>query len=292
MCGMAVPLAVCAGDGEALFKANCMACHQVENREQPVVGPSLVEVNHLYGKKPKAFLQWCKEPGQKRKGAIQMPSMAHLKDAELLAVMEYIKTVTKGKKFKPEKGKKGDPYKVTGDAAKQPRVQRIFMKDASPASIAVTLDGVESLCWDATSCRMRYAWSGGFIDGFDYWKGNGKGLASVKGEVYYRAAGGQVSGLELDGVDVAPRFKGYVIEKGLPTFVYELGDVRVKESVVNAGGKLAIRIRVEGAGGGARYALGGLEKTDFSYSSGKMEDGALVLTRDECRDFTLTFSKK
>lgn len=282
-----------AQPGKDLFNMNCMACHQLENKNQPIVGPSLVEINHLYGNKPKEFLEWCKEPGKKRKDAIQMPSMAHVAEADLLAIHKYIQEATKGKKFVPDKKVKVDPYKVTGDAAKQPRLQRIFMKDSSPASMAVTLDGQHSLCWDAVSCRLRYVWTGGFIDGYDYWKGNGKALAAPVGKIYYSAPGPElVSGLQLDGVSGAPSFGGYEMTGGLPTYHYELGGAKVSEEISNKEGKLSIRIRVQGADGGARYALGDLEKTELSYSAGTVDNGSLVLNKEQVADFTLTFSPK
>ncbi|SHK41429.1 Cytochrome c553 [Rubritalea squalenifaciens DSM 18772] len=286
------PLSLSAGNGEQLYKMNCAACHQVENRQQPVVGPSLVEVNHLYAKKPKKYLEWCKEPGKKRKDAIQMPSMAHIPDEDLLDILEYIKTATKGKKFKPEKGVKPDPYKLTGEAAKKPRMQRIFMKDTSPASIAVTIDGQQSLCWDTVSCRMRYAWSGGFIDGYAYWKGNGNDLATPVGEIYYRAPGELRAGLVIAGTETAPKYQGYSVAGGLPTFLYQLGPAKVKETILSKDGKLAIRIQVEGSSAEVRYPLGDLAKTDVTHSAGKLDKGMLVLTASEAKDFTLTFNAK
>ena len=53
-------------------------------------------------------------------------------------------------------------------APQKKRPGAIKMPDASPASIAVALDDTNSLCWDAGTCRLRYAWTGGFIDGFPY----------------------------------------------------------------------------------------------------------------------------
>ena len=38
------------------------------------------------------------------------------------------------------------------------RMRRAFMPDSGPASIAVTLPGEQSYCWDAGACRFRYAW--------------------------------------------------------------------------------------------------------------------------------------
>jgi len=47
-----------------IFEQNCMACHQVENKKQPIVGPSLVEISHFYKKDLAGFVKWCNSPGK------------------------------------------------------------------------------------------------------------------------------------------------------------------------------------------------------------------------------------
>jgi cytochrome c551/c552 len=153
-----------AASAEKVFQQNCMACHQVENKKEPIVGPSLVEIAHIYKKDVAGFVKWCNAPKKKRKDAIEMPSMAHVGNDNLKLVHAWILNETKGKKFVPEKKnekkKKTDPYARTVSEGSQPSLQRIFLADSSPASIAVTIDGQHSLCWDTVSCRMRYAWKG------------------------------------------------------------------------------------------------------------------------------------
>ncbi len=273
-----------------LMKNNCAACHQLENKKGlPVVGPSLVEINHLYKNDPKGFVKWCISPGKKRKNAIQMPSMATVGEKNLAAIHGYIKQLTKGKKYKPEKVVKADPYALTGEQLTKPRILRIFLKDTSPASIAVTLNGQHSLCWDTVSCRLRYAWSGGFINGFPYWKGNGNNLAQVVGEVYYRAPEKVTSGIDLEGVEGKPRFMGYSVTAGLPTFRYAIGDVVITEAIGNDAGKLSIEVKVSNAKGAVKYALGDLSKGEFTHSKGKLVSEALHLTAAEALNFTMTF---
>ena len=134
--------------GELLFGAMCAACH-VHDRMH--VGPSLVEIAGLYGDKRKDFLAWCKDPQPKRKGVIQMPSMAALTDAHLMSIHGYIVASTKG------------------------------MKE-------VVVNNDYHFCFDAGACRLRYVWKGDFVDGWPVWKSNGNGLAKVVGEVLLREA--------------------------------------------------------------------------------------------------------
>lgn len=291
--GLLVDRGIARPDSKLLFEQNCMACHQLENKKKPVVGPSLVEIAHLYKDDVVGFVKWCNVPGKKRKDAVQMPSMAHVGKKGLEGIHGWILEATKGKKFVVKKPKNKDRY--AGPVVKGPKLQRIFLKDSSPASIAVTIDGQHSLCWDTVSCRMRYVWLGGFIDGYPYWKGNGNAFAKTVGEIYYRAPMGQVSGLVGVGGSEAPVFKGYKMVKGLPVFSYSLGGAMVSEAILDRSGSLVIRVRIDsgkGVGGEVRYPLGNLDGSQFRYSKGKLVDGVLVLTAAEAVDFELVFDVK
>ena len=275
-----------------IFKKNCSACHQLANEKAPVVGPSLVEINHLYEKDEKKFIDWCVKPGKVRAGAIQMPSMAHLKMEDLAAVHGWIKTVTKGKKFVKPKKKQVDLYKLSLTEAKKPRIQRIFLPDASPASMAITIDGENSLCWDTVSCRLRYAWEGGFIDGYPYWRSNGGQVAKIAGDIYYRAPLDLEASMKVADTSAPPKYKGYKVLNGLPEFHYSIGPVKVSETISNDSGKMVITIKTSGVVGSLTYPLGDMSKCDFTYSKGKLLDGSLVLNSKDASEFEIRFSAK
>ena len=281
-----------APTAKTLFEQNCLACHQVENKRTPVVGPSLVEINHVYKDDLAGFIKWCNAPGQKRKNVIQMPSMAHVGDKGLTEIHKWIKEATKGKKFQPDAPKKEVPAWEVLKESDKPRLHRIFLPYTSPASMAVTIDGKHSFCWDTVSCRMRYIWKGGYIDGNPYWKGNGNRLANLMGVIYYQAPQGISAGIAEGGKDAAPHFKGYKLVNGLPEFHYTIGKLSVKEAYSNKGGDLQVDIKVTGHVGKIRYPLGDLGKTDLTYSAGKLVEGALELSKDEAASFQLIFKSK
>lgn len=278
-----------------IFDLNCVACHQVVNKKEPIVGPSLVEIAHIYRKDLAGFVKWCNSPKRKRKGAIEMPSMAHVGDENLKKIHAWILNETKGKKFVPKKKKNEDPFAYAKSRTPGPRLQRIFMADSSPASIAITIDGQHSLCWDTLSCRMRYVWKGGYIDGYPYWQRNGNAFAQIMGEVYYRAPKDLTSGLVAEGFDEAPKFKGYKMVDGLPVFSYAIGNYQVKEKILNREGNLVIKVSIDDVDdldGGVKYPLGDLDKTELEYSKGKLQNGFLVLTAKEAKSFELIFNLK
>ena len=280
-----------AEDTAKLYQMNCLACHKVENKKPPFVGPSLVEINHLYKNDLEGFIKWCKVPGKKRKNAINMPSMAHLGDEKLSEIHAYIKKITAGKKWVPKEEVQEDKYKLSGAAVTQPRVQRMFMPNASPAAIAVTLDGKHSLCWDTLSCRLRYIWHGGFSDASPHWQSKGNTLAPPVGEIYFTSKNKGASGFLL-GSDPKPKFEDYEMKNKLPEFRYRLGQMLIKEGYSNDNGAVRIDFTITNPPSELSYVLGDLEKAKLTHSKGKLEQGGLKLTAEEARSFSLTFEPK
>ena len=278
----ALSAATAAPDGEQLFKTNCSACHLLD---QMVVGPSLVEVRSLYDGKPDEFVKWAIAPQKKRPGAIEMPSQAHIGEEGLRAIYAHVMEVSKGVVAK--KQEKGDPYAAAPMHLARPQVQRIFMPNASPASIAVALDAANSLCWDAGTCRLRYAWTGGFIDGFPYWQGNGSSLAKIVGAVKYTEAASPF------GKDAAVKFLGYKVKDGLPVFRYKVGERMVTEAYrpVGEGEGFVRSFNVSTA---TPLVLDFPEQSGVTVTTdkGKLAGGKLSLTAAEAASFNLTFSLK
>lgn len=204
-------------DGEQLHTLNCAACHLLD---QGLVGPSLVEIRKLYLDKPDDFVKWALAPGKKRPGAVDMPAMIHVGEPGLRAIHAHMMKIAEGAKEK--KIDKGDPFLHSPTQAVRPQIQRIFLPNAGPAAIAIALDDQVSLCWDAGECRFRYAWTGGFIDGYPYWKGNGSSVAQIKGKVRYTETTPLFPG--------TPSFKGYEIKNKLPVFHYTIGGIEISET--------------------------------------------------------------
>jgi hypothetical protein len=193
-----------------------------------VVGPSLVEISGIYRNDPDGFVKWCLAPQHKREGAIEMPSMAHLGEPTLRELHKYILGQAGGKK--EQKKSDNDPFAVPAAQVRRPQVQRMFLPEASPAAIAVALPGDLSFCFDASECRLRYVWKGGFIDAWSYWKGNGSSQAKLGGEVIYREARFPLKWLA--GKARPPKFLGYRVGKdGLPSFRYQRAGVNWTETI-------------------------------------------------------------
>lgn len=266
---------------EQLFTMNCSACHLPN---QQVVGPSLVEIRKLYNGKPDLFIEWAKNPVQKRKGAIEMPSMAHIPDEQLKLIYDHILEISKG--LEEVKQEKGDPFALSPTVAQRPNLLRTFMPDAGPAAIAVAIDHTWSYCWDAGPCRLRYIWQDGFVDSFPVWRGNGNGLAKIIGT---RVLTEEEHPLVSLGGDEEPEFLGYLMEDGLPTFHYRLGRTKVSERLFAEGDKLHRQFTLNPAPNQPlRIKLAEQDGVTWTTDDGRISDGILTLQKTPAAAFTLT----
>jgi hypothetical protein len=116
----------------------------------------------------------------------------------------------------------------------RPYVQRTFLPNTGPASIAVALPGDQNYCWDAGECRLRYAWRGAFIDASANWRGNGNDLAVLPSEPWWRADQDAFP-LNLGTSESIPpvKFLGYKLDNGIPEFHYRVGDAEVFEKITS-----------------------------------------------------------
>lgn len=271
--------------GELLFGAMCAACH-VHDRMH--VGPSLVEIAGLYGDKRKDFLAWCKDPQPKRKGVIQMPSMAALTDAHLMSIHGYIVASTKG--MKEVVVKDADKFRASPSMRKRPLVMRLFMPDAGPAAIAVAVNNDYHFCFDAGACRLRYVWKGDFVDGWPVWKSNGNGLAKVVGEVLLREAKSPLPVAE----NAKRKFLGYRLKDGLPTFRYRVGEVEVQERITMSsdGQALARHFVLRGAPADWRMMFVASDKLDYFSEHGLFEGAMFTPNKGKEAAFTVIMEEK
>jgi uncharacterized cupredoxin-like copper-binding protein len=180
-------------------------------------------------------------------------------------------------------------------AVERPTFARLFLPDAGPAAIAVALPGAQNFCWDAGNCRLRYAWSGGFVDPTMLFNSNGSKLAKILGDVYWRSGGDEnTCGMKFgDRPTAAVDFKGYRVIDGLPEFHYHVDGVVVKEHITaTEGGKLAWRFNVEGAPGDVRVFAPAADGVSIAADAGARDGDFWRVPQAEADQFTLQISKQ
>ena len=170
-----------------------------------------------------------------------------------------------------------------------PVVYRTFMPDAGPAAIVVTLPNEQSYCWDAGTCRLRYAWRG-YVDNSEHWHGNGKRLSKPVGDVYYRDQAGFP--FHLGSPDSQPKdvqFKGYRVVDRYPHFRYLVDGVEVVEVIraVEAGNGLVREFRVGPVSGDVYFSVHAQDGMEYVPSAGAFEGNTLRLTPEQAEHFTI-----
>ncbi len=177
---------------------------------------------------------------------------------------------------------------------RRPFVQRVFMPDSGPASIAVALPGEQNFCWDAGTCRLRYAWSGGFVDASEHWRGNGSAVARLPAEPWWKASA-EVPALRVGAVHAEPpavSFLGYQLEDGIPEFRYRAGAIEVREKITasSTGRGLSLRYRLTGATTTVWVPMPVAKGIRWLASAGEASHDHLRLTPEQAAEFTLTLS--
>ncbi len=271
--------------GQEQYTINCSACHVLD---QMVVGPSLVEVRNIYQNDLDGFLKWCKAPGHKRQGGAQMPSMAHVGDDNLKLIHAHIMKISKDKQ--EVKGSNQDRFAQYYKNRKAPYVQRLFLPNTGPASIAVFLTEEIAVCWDSTLCRMRYVWNSKDFDGFPHWNGNGATMPNLGGKELYK----EENAIEIKGLakDAPIAFKGYTLKNGHPTFRYNIGDIEILETYTASSDKTSFQrsFQIEGAKDGISLTLGKQIGMKITSDKGNIQDHLLTIDGAPSLQFTLTFS--
>jgi azurin len=168
----------------------------------------------------------------------------------------------------------GHPYPL-----RLPAVYRTFMPDASPAAIAVGLPGSpqQAYCWDATTCQLRYAWEGGFVDMTEQWDGKGQRLTKIVGNIYCRDSTFQTP-WQVAGQPARVRFGGYVLLNRYPEFSYTVNGIQVRElTKAQAGQRGLVRQFTLGPRRQALRLRLGDASVRYRASAGRIEGGYLVL---------------
>ena len=203
--------------GKVAFENNCRACHL---NDRLSAGPSLVYIKDNYPKsKRQAFLDWANSPGKNNPDLIQMPPMSHLGSSTLSVIHDYILFVAKH--LKEQKAKPQFPSYKAPDK-KFPIVKRKYLPFTSPASIAVSLSKEVSIVWDTVTASVRYVYP-------TYAPFHGeKHLQENRKKVMYQEVAPELfsfqQGKKID-------YLGYLLKEGSPEFIYQVGNVRVREKI-------------------------------------------------------------
>jgi len=179
------------------------------------------------------------------------------------------------------------PYKTT-----PPYLYRIFMPDAGPAAIAVNLPNQLSYCWDAGSCRLRYAWQGEFLDPKKYFDKKAEKNATILGTVFYRDKTTYPLKFTLDK-DPAVDFKGYKLIDRYPEFHYTIDGKDVYELIKpkEDGSGLIRSFKIPEATQQLFFVFENGDGVEYTTSKGKIVGHQIKLTPDDAHVFVIVMTK-
>jgi azurin len=183
----------------------------------------------------------------------------------------------------------GHPYALV-----PPFVTRAFLPDTGPAAIGVSLPKKLSYCWDAGTCRLRYAWAGEYIDFTDFWKSYKRYDVKILGTVFYRDKTPFPLHIDDPAAMPAVKFKGYSLIQRYPEFHYTIDGLDVyeliREKADGTGFTRAFRIPKTTKPIWFTFAPG--DGVDYTCSKGQWVNGKLKLSPMEARQFTIIMTKK
>ncbi len=109
-------------------------------------------------------------------------------------------------------------------------VQRTFMPESHPGSIAITFPSGPGVCFDPVRGGINFIWDGDFVDLRPRWLTKQGAPARIFGRVFYRETLWQPMRLEAPTRDADFQFRGYRLTSAGPKFHYQINGRDVVET--------------------------------------------------------------
>ncbi|PAW81150.1 MAG: hypothetical protein B9S33_17130 [Pedosphaera sp. Tous-C6FEB] len=214
----------------------CINCHDFAGHRSAgdLRGPDMTEMHARI--RTDWLLRWLHEPGRLQPGTAMPAFFSDMPVAQAKAKMDAIvHALAAGPALSLPEGLLDGPQDNRLVVRDEPVVFRTFIADSSTRSIAVGLPGGVSYVFDAEQCRVRYAWSGEFLDVTKVWTGRGGGQAAVLGKKFFTAPDSHP--LRIGNPDAEPtvKFRGYRLVNKFPEFDFEVNGVPVRQRVQRVG---------------------------------------------------------
>lgn len=213
----------------------CINCHDFAGNRSAgdLRGPDMTEMHARV--RTDWLLRWLHEPSRLQPGTAMPAFFSDMPAAQAKAKMDaIIHALAVGKALSLPEGLLDQPQNYRLLVRDEPIVFRTFIADSSTRSIAVGLPGGVNYVFDAEQCRVRFAWSGEFLDVAKVWTGRGGGEAAALGKKFFTAPEGHP--LRIGNPDAEPqlKFRGYRLVDKFPEFSFEVNGVLVRQRVRKA----------------------------------------------------------
>ena len=168
---------------------SCINCHDFRGEPSggEMRGPDMTEMNDRI--RDEWLARWLRDPARIQPGTAMPAFFSEMPASEAEPkIAAIINALAAGKHMPTPAGLSESAQAYLLLVKDEPIVFRTFIQDSSPRSIAVGFPGLNSFVFDAQLCRLRYAWSGDFLDVKPVWSDRGGSQARILGSKYLRCA--------------------------------------------------------------------------------------------------------
>jgi mono/diheme cytochrome c family protein len=209
---------------------SCITCHDFAgNRSLGTRGPDMTQMAERL--RPDWFRRWMREPSRIQPGTTMPQFFGSLPEAEVENKLDLLWACLSAGRNMPTPVGLTEAQTFHLLAKDEPVLIRTFMPGSSPRSIAVGFPSLQSYCFDAGACRLRYAWYGDFLDVTPVWAGRGGEPARLLGKKYYTAP--KSFPLRVGDPEREPKVKflGYDLVDKIPVFRYQVDGVSIRQKI-------------------------------------------------------------
>lgn len=254
----------------------CITCHGL--RDRPAIGVSAVPLTHTVDRlRPEYFKELLLNPQSVQPGTLMPPMfMGREKaDQEIEQLWTYLKEIEQ--QLLPEGLLRTGEYELKPEEMGRTVVFRTFLEGAGLEAVAVGCPSGRHAAFDAREVRWALTWRGRFLDALTTWEERAMTPARPLGEevtvlppwtAFVRVG----TSLAADApASESVRYRGYALgADGVPTFRYDLGPLRVEDTLRpgEAGGyRRTLVVRGGGPGWLFRGAAPGAEPQPVSFDA-------------------------
>lgn len=263
----------------------CVSCHGLKDRKS--LGVPVINLTQTVKRiQPGYFKELLLNPQVTQPGTLMPPLFVGHKKAndEIEQVWTYLKEIDQSRL--PEGLLLTGDYELKPEKEGRPIIFRTFLEGAGMHAVAVGYPQQAHVAFDALESRWAIAWRGRFLDAMTTWEERAMTPAKPLGEKtlsfplhapLVKLASASDAWPEARGTAAGYRFKGYRVGKdGIPSFLYEVGDLKVEDKLApSADGKALLRtVTIHGTGEG--WMFKGLNEKAAAQNV-VFKDGAAVI---------------
>ncbi|NBV21669.1 MAG: hypothetical protein EBS05_07075 [Proteobacteria bacterium] len=272
----------------------CINCHDFAGHRSAgdLRGPDMTEMNARI--RTDWLLRWLREPSRLQPGTVMPAFFSDMPVAKAQTMMAGIThALSAGKALPLPEGLLDAPQDYRLVVRDEPVLMRTFIADSNTRSIAVGLPGGVNYVFDAELCRVRYAWSGEFLDVSPLWTGRGGGQSKILGKKFVTIP---AQPLRTGNGDSEPqvKFRGYRLVDKFPEFQYEVDGVSVRQRVRkgSAPESLELDFELTATNGDVWFVLPEVAGVSVSTSAGPLENGRLRVPGGKPVRFSVTLTAR